>query len=254
MSFQSDDCIRTVRPVYQGLISQLDHHLGRLFDAMAASGQLERTLIVFCSDHGDFLGDHWLGEKELFYDTVQRVPLIVVDPRREADATRGTVESRFVECVDVVPTLLDALGIEAAEHRHRIEGRSLQPLLHKVPPTTPWREFVFSELDYSFRQARLILRKDVHQCRAFSLRDARWRYVYWVDEPEQLFDLQADPQEFNDLGRDSASRRRARRDARQAVGLSGAAAPPHHADRRAGRCRHPLVQEGGRVLRPVVTP
>ena len=119
VSFQSDECIRTVRPVYQGLVSQLDHHLGRLFDAMAASGQLERTFIVFCSDHGDFLGDHWLGEKELFYDTVQRVPLIVVDPRREADATRGTVESRFVECVDVVPTLLDALGIEAAEHRHR---------------------------------------------------------------------------------------------------------------------------------------
>jgi arylsulfatase A-like enzyme len=191
--------------VYQGLISQLDHHLGRLFDAMAANGLLERTLIVLCSDHGDFLGDHWLGEKELFYDTVQRVPFIVADPRRAADATRGTVESRFVECVDVVPTLLDALGIDTAEHGHRIEGRSLQPLLHQQPLTVPWRDYVFSELDYSFRQARLILRKDVHQCRAFSLRDARWRYVYWLDEPEQLFDLQADPQEFNDLGRDASS-------------------------------------------------
>ena len=47
--------------------------------------------------------------------------------------------------------------------------------------------------------------KDVHQCRAFSLRDARWRYVHWLDEPEQLFDLQADPQEFNDLGRDAST-------------------------------------------------
>ena len=112
VSFQSDACIRTVRPVVQGLISQLDHHLGRLFDAMAASGRIDDTMIVFCSDHGDFLGDHWLGEKELFYDTVQRVPFIVVDPRREADATRGTVEPRFVECVDVVPTILDALDID----------------------------------------------------------------------------------------------------------------------------------------------
>lgn len=205
VSFQSDACIRTVRPAYQGLISQLDHHLGRLFDAMAANGQLERTFIVFCSDHGDFLGDHWLGEKELFYDTVQRVPFIMVDPRRQADATRGTVDPRFVECIDVVPTLLDALGIDAAEHRHRLEGRSLQPLLHQQPPLAPWRDFVFSELDYSFRQARLILRKDVHQCRAFSLRDARWRYVYWLDEPEQLFDLQADPHEFTDLGRDAST-------------------------------------------------
>ena len=61
------------------------------------------------------------------------------------------------------------------------------------------------KLDYSFRQARLILRKNVHQCRAFSIRDERWRYVHWLDEPEQLFDLQADPQEFNDLGRDTSA-------------------------------------------------
>jgi len=201
VSFQSDECIRTVRPAYQGLIAQLDHHLGRLFDAMAHSGRLDDTLIIFCSDHGDFLGDHWLGEKELFYDTVQRVPLIVVDPRREADATRGSVEQRFVECVDIVPTILDALAIEGP--RHRIEGRSLQPLLHGQP--VPWRDFVFSELDYSFRQARLILRKDVHQCRAFSLRDERWRYVHWLDEPEQLFDVQADPQEYHDIGRDAST-------------------------------------------------
>lgn len=202
VSFQSDECIRIVRPAYQGLIAQLDHHLGRLLDAMAASGRLGDTLIIFCSDHGDFLGDHWLGEKELFYDTVQRVPLIVVDPRREADATRGRVEQRFVECVDIAPTILDALGIEGP--RHRIEGRSLQPLLHAQAPTQ-WREFVFSELDYSFRQARLLLGKDVHQCRAFSLRDDRWRYVHWLDEPEQLFDLHADPLELADLGRDAST-------------------------------------------------
>jgi arylsulfatase A-like enzyme len=164
------------------------------------------TLIVLCSDHGDFLGDHWLGEKELFYDTVQRVPFIVVDPRREADATRGTVEQRFVECVDVVPTILDALRIDKGPHQHRIEGHSLQPLLHgTLKADAPWRDFVFSELDYSFRQARLLLGKDVHQCRAFSLRDSRWRYVHWLDEPEQLFDLQADPQEFRDLGRDAST-------------------------------------------------
>jgi arylsulfatase A-like enzyme len=206
VSFHRDDCIRTVRPVYQGLVSQLDHHLGRLFEAMAASGRLDDTLIVFCADHGDFLGDHWLGEKELFYDTVQRVPFIIVDPRREANTTRGSVESRFVECVDVVPTILDALGIDLAPHQHRIEGRSLQPLLHgQTNADAPWRDFVFSELDYCFREARLLLKKNVHQCRAFSLRDAHWRYVHWLDEPEQLFDLQADPQEFNDLGRDAST-------------------------------------------------
>ena len=116
------------------------------------------------------------------------------------------MEQRFVECVDVVPTILDALGIDQAPHQHRIEGRSLQPLLHGQTP--PRRRGVTSSSASSttaFAQARLILRKDVHQCRAFSLRDARWRYVHWLDEPEQLFDLQADPQEFNDLGRDAST-------------------------------------------------
>ncbi|MBC7939651.1 MAG: DUF4976 domain-containing protein, partial [Chitinophagaceae bacterium] len=111
-------------------------------------------------------------------------------------------EPRFVEAVDVVPTVLDTLGIAAPTHR--LEGRSLLPLLHGQA-VQGWRDFVYSELDYSFRQARLILNKHVHQCRAFSLRSSRWRYVHWLDEPEQLFDLHADPQELHDLGRDTAT-------------------------------------------------
>ncbi len=201
LSFQREDCIRTVRPAYQGLISQLDAHLGRLFEHMEARGLMQDTLIVFTADHGDYLGDHWLGEKELFHDTVQKVPFIVVDPRREADATRGRVEERFVEAVDVVPTILDALGL--AQPTHRVEGRSLQPLLHgEAAPD--WRGFVYSELDYSFKQARLLVGKGPQQARAFSIRTGRWRYVYWLDAPEQLYDLQADPQEFQDLGRSAS--------------------------------------------------
>ena len=201
-SFQRDDCIRTVRPAYQGLITQLDHHLGRLFEHLANRGRLDDTLIVFTADHGDYLGDHWLGEKELFHDTVQQVPFIVVDPRAAADATRGTVEQRFVEAVDVVPTVLDTLGLPLPSHR--LEGRSLLPLL-RGEPADGWRDFAYSELDYAYRQARLTLGKAVDRCRAFSLRTPRWRYVYWLDEPEQLYDLQADPQQFFDLGRETAT-------------------------------------------------
>jgi arylsulfatase A-like enzyme len=197
-SFARDEVVRKVRPAYQGLIHQLDDHLGRLFEAMDAMGRLKDTLIVFCADHGDFLGDHWLGEKELFYDTVQRVPFIVVDPRREADATRGGVDDRFVECVDVVPTILETLGVPVPAHR--IEGRSLLPLLHGRQ--VDWRNFAYSELDYSFRGARLELGRDVQDCRAFSLRTERYRYVYWLGLPEQLFDVQADPEEMHDLGRE----------------------------------------------------
>jgi arylsulfatase A-like enzyme len=199
-NFSRDECIRLVRPAYQGLIHQLDDHLGRLFDHMEGAGLMQNTMIVFTSDHGDFLGDHWLGEKELFYDAVQKVPCIVYDPDPAADVTRGTIDDRFVESVDLVPTFLEALGVPGAPER--IEGRSLLPLLRSQDKQLPWRHAVFSELDYSYRQARVLLGKEIQQCRAYSMRTERWRYVYWLDEPEQLFDLQADPKELNDLGRD----------------------------------------------------
>ncbi|MBQ0929579.1 sulfatase-like hydrolase/transferase [Ideonella alba] len=201
-SFSRDDCIRTVRPAYQGLIEQLDHHLGRLFNALEQQGHFKDTLIVFCADHGDFLGDHWLGEKELFYDTVQRVPFIVVDPSAAADATRGSTDDRFVEGIDVVPTILDALGM--AIPQHRIEGRSLLPLTRGQ--TLPsWRDTTVSELDFAYKAARRRLGLAPDQCQAWSLRNARWRYVYWQSAPEQLYDLQADPDQFVDLGRSAAT-------------------------------------------------
>ena len=198
VSFSRDECVRVVRPAYQGLIHQLDDHLGRLFDYMDGAGLMRDTLIVFTSDHGEFLGDHWLGEKELFYDCVQRVPCIVVDPSPEADCTRGTVDARFVESVDLVPTFLDTLGVQGASER--LEGRSLLPLLHGQSPD--WRDDVYSELDYSFRHARLILGKSPAECRAFSIRTGRWRYVHWLGESEQLFDLENDPDQHQDLGCD----------------------------------------------------
>jgi arylsulfatase A-like enzyme len=164
-------------------------------------GRLDDTLVIFCADHGDFLGDHWLGEKEQFFDTVQRVPFIVADPRREADVTRGRVDSRFVECVDVVPTILQTLGIPVPGHR--VEGHSLLPLLHGQQPV--WRDFVYSELDYAFKGARLALGRTPQQSRAFSIRTATHRYVNWLDLPEQLWDLRADPDQFDDLGREAST-------------------------------------------------
>ena len=162
-SFAREDVARHVRPAYMGLIAQLDHHLGRVLDALTASGRIRDTLIVFASDHGEFGGDRGLGEKELFYDEIVRVPFIVCDPDPRADATRGHVESRFVEGIDVVPTILDALGVASAPHR--IEGRSLLPLTRGEPPGR-WRDAVFSELDYGFRRARRVLGRGVRDCRA----------------------------------------------------------------------------------------
>jgi arylsulfatase A-like enzyme len=198
-SFAREDVVRHVRPTYMGLVAQVDAHLGRLFEALAAQGRDQDTLIVFTSDHGEYLGDRGLGEKELFYDEVVRVPLIVVDPDARADATRGMSDSRFAESVDVLPTVLDALGV--AGSTHRIEGASLLPLM-RGERVASWRDAAYCELDYGFRRARRVLGRAPGECRAFMLRDAAWKYVHWEGMRPQLFDLAADPLELNDLGAD----------------------------------------------------
>jgi arylsulfatase A-like enzyme len=199
LNFARDEVSSTVRPVYQGLIQQIDDHLGELWDTLARLGRWDDTLIVFTADHGDFLGDHWLGEKEMFYDTVQRVPMIVYDPSPLADTTRGTAEARFTSGIDVVPTALEALGLPRYEER--VEGQSLLPLTRAdADRSEGWRDFVVSELDYSFRGARLTLGRRPDECRGWMVREARWKYVYWPGYRPQLFDLAADPDEFVDLG------------------------------------------------------
>lgn len=201
-NFGRDEVALTVRPSYMGLIAELDHHFGRLFAAMKRLGRLEDTLIVFTSDHGDFLGDHWLGEKEHFYEEAVRVPMIVVDPDPRADKTRGQVEPALIEAVDLLPTFLDALGIE--KPNHWLEGRSLMPKLRNEAEPKPRRDFVVAELDYSYREARRILGREPGTCGAVMVRTDRWKYVHWTDFRPQLFDLRNDPQEFDDRGEDAA--------------------------------------------------
>ncbi len=196
-NFMRDEVIDRVRPAYMGLVEQIDAHLGRMWRLLDELGRWDDTLVVFTADHGDFLGDHWLGEKEHFYDTVQRVPLIVSAPQ----AVRGQREQRLVEAIDVVPTALDALGLPPA--RHRVEGASLMPLVQGAPAVT-WRDAVFSELDWSYRDARRTLQRAPDACRAWMVRTDDWKYVRWAGFRPQLFDLRNDPRELRDLGADAA--------------------------------------------------
>jgi arylsulfatase A-like enzyme len=200
-SFAREEVRETVVPTYMGLIKQIDDHVGRVLGMLEKTGQIKDTMIVFTSDHGDYLGDHWLGEKELFHEQSVRVPLIIYDPSSEADSTRGTVVDHLVEAIDLVPTFIDAHGL--AVPYHRLEGRSLLPFLRGKAPSK-WRDFVFSELDYSFYRARLSLDLSPSDCRIYMVRDIKWKYVHYRGFRPQLFDLEADPQEFSDLGADPA--------------------------------------------------
>ena len=191
-SFARDEVRRAVIPVYMGLIREIDDHMGRLFAFLREQGRLDDTLIVFTSDHGDYLGDHWLGEKELLHEESVRIPLIIRDPAGSGPA----VVDDLVESVDLAATFLDAAGGEPQPHR--IEGRSLLPHLRGGP--TAARDAVFSETDYALRRARLTLGRGVGEARGYMVRTRDWKYVLWEGYRPQLFDLAGDPGELLDLG------------------------------------------------------
>ena len=197
-AFARDEVRERVIPAYMGLIKQLDDQLGVLFEYLERTGRMDDTMIVFTSDHGDNLGDHWLGEKDLFHDASVRVPLIVYDPRTEADATRGTTNNMLVEGIDLPPTFLDFFGGDPKPHI--FEGRSLDPLLHKQE--VPWRDYAISEYDYATRQSRLELNVDQADARLLMIFDGRWKYIHTEGFRPLLFDLETDPDELVDLGDD----------------------------------------------------
>ncbi len=197
-SFQREEVRAKVLPAYMGLIKQCDDQLGRLFAWMKKSGQIDDTMIVITSDHGDYLGDHWMGEKDLFHDCSVRVPMIIYDPGEAADATRGSVCDELIESIDLAPTFLDAAGGEGLSHI--LEGRSLLPILHGEECGS-WREFAVSEYDYSATEIASKLGVCVRDARLFMIVDKQWKFMYAEGGfRPMLFDLVNDPQELSDLG------------------------------------------------------
>ena len=167
---------------------------------------MDDTMIVLTSDHGDYLGDHWMGEKTFFHDAATRVPLIIYDPSRQADATRGTVCDELVECIDLVPTFVDVAGGDAAALSHILEGRSLLPLLHGRQQGA-LRGFAICEYDYSMRPAAARLGLSTRDARIFMVATREWKLIHFEGGfRPMLFDLVNDPGELADLGDSGAHR------------------------------------------------
>ena len=194
--FARDYVREHVIPAYMGLIKQLDDNLGRLFAWMDERGLSETTIIAFTSDHGDYLGDHWMGDKDFYHEMAVKVPLVIADPRPQADATRGSVSDALVEMIDLTPTFMSALG--CPPKRHVVEGRDLTPILHDEDGFS--RRYVISEHDYHWSEMARLLelpQQDAHTTMIF---DGRWKYIRCEGFQPILFDLETDPQEFRDLG------------------------------------------------------
>lgn len=197
-AFRRDEVRKKVIPAYMGLIKQCDDHLGHLLDHLERSGLAESTMVVLTSDHGDYLGDHWLGEKALFHDESVRIPLIIMDPSPEADGTRGTVCDELVEAIDLAPTFVERAGGEPPSHI--LEGRSLMPFIRGEKPGE-WRDYAISEYDYSVTPMRGKLGLSSRDARLFMVADRRWKFMHAEGGfRPMLFDRREDPREFFDLG------------------------------------------------------
>ena len=200
-AFQREDVRQKVIPAYMGLIKQCDDQLGVLLDYLEESGQMDNTVIVLTSDHGDYLGDHWMGEKELFHEPSVKVPMIISDPSTKANATRNTNCDALVESIDLVATFVEMAGGNVPDHI--IEGCSLLPLLHGE--TVDWRDYVISEYDYSVTPQALKLGLEPRDCRLFMVFDGRFKLMHAEGGfRPMLFDLATDPEEFHDLAKDDA--------------------------------------------------
>ena len=194
-----DHDIAQMKATYFGLISEVDHHIGRLLDHLQATGEYNETLIVFTVDHGEMLGDHWLWNKGGYFDASYHIPLIIRDPRD--DAARGRQVDAFTEAVDIMPTILDWLGLDVPV---QCDGISLLPWLDGDTPDR-WRDSVHWEYDfrdpmYQLPEQSLGLASD--QCTLNVIRDEHYKYVHFTKLPPLLFDLKRDPHEFGNRADD----------------------------------------------------
>jgi arylsulfatase A-like enzyme len=186
---------------YYALMNEVDDQIGRVLDWLEASGHIDDTLVVLTCDHGEQLGDHWLTQKLGWFDESYRIPLIIRDPRAGAESTRGTVVDAFTENVDVMPTLLDWLGVEHLPLQ--CDGRSLVPFIEGSAPSG-WRDNVRWEFDFRIPQLRphpLGMRMD--QAVLAVVRTDDRKYVHFPTLPTVLEDLAEDPHELRDVSADA---------------------------------------------------
>lgn len=208
--------LRQIRATYFGMISEVDAQIGRLIDYLKQTGAYDDTLIIFTSDHGEYLGDHWMFAKYSYHEQTFHVPLIIRDPAPEARPADGSVVDAFTEGIDLMPTILDRIGQPAPA---QCDGFSLGAFCRGRQPEG-WRQDYFAEFDLRSpwlgkKGAPLGLRDD--QCRVGIIRGRRFKYVYFDGLPCLFFDLEADPDEFHNLIDDPACRSHVAEFARKAL-------------------------------------
>lgn len=178
--------IKEMKAAYYGLITQIDYNLGRVFSGLQDMGLLDETIILFTSDHGEYLGDYKAGGKFFPHQASSHVPFILRLPFSMNKDLEGTVSDIPVTHADILPTLVNLAGGQVPED---IDGQDLLAVAEgKQAP----REYV-----------ELITTMGLCEC--IGLTDGKYKYIHYLEDgQEQLFDLTQDPKELVNLASDAA--------------------------------------------------
>ncbi len=175
----SAEDIRRSRRAYFANISYIDDKVGEIVDVLTRTRMLDDTIILFCSDHGEMLGERGLWFKMCFYEHSSRVPLMIAVP-----GAAGRHVAQPVSNLDIMPTLCDLAGIDCGAVAPWTDGTSLVPLMRGEGS----RGAVPMEYAAEGSQAPLV-----------ALREGRFKFVHCEIDPPQLFDLESDPDELTNL-------------------------------------------------------
>jgi choline-sulfatase len=172
--------VRRMNAAYYGVCTYLDQQIGRVLDKLDALGLTDKTRVIYTSDHGEHLGSRGIYGKFTMYDDSAAVPFLMAGP----DVPQNKVVHTPISLIDSFPTILHAMGAQRMEEDAHLPGTSLW----EIAQQNDQDRTVFSE--YHAVGAR-------HA--AYMVRNQQYKYIHYVNDPPQLFDLKNDPHECNDL-------------------------------------------------------
>lgn len=185
------DLLRRAIAGFYAMMTHVDHQINYFIESLGTMGLSSNTVFMFTSDHGEMAGDHQMHRKTVPYEGSARVPLIVAAPGQAGAEGKPmprnhVVNDAIVELRDIMPTLLDAAGLDVPDG---LDGRSLMPFVRgEDEHNVQWRNHLHGEHPHSGESIQWITTRD------------RLKYIWFSKSGnEQLFDLKADPREERDL-------------------------------------------------------
>ena len=173
--------MREAKAAYYGLTSFMDSCIGKILDALEASGQAKNTVVLYISDHGDMLGDQGFWTKQVMYEQSAGVPMVISGP----GVPKGRTVETGTSLIDLASTAIEVTGVDDCEYSQGLPGFSLRKLANSDDDLD---RTIFSEYHDGGSTTG-----------TFMIRWQNWKYVHYVGHSPQLFNLKKDPNELTDL-------------------------------------------------------